>query len=347
MNTDSQIKVAVLLGGTSPERDVSLISGKYVVQGLREAGYIVKPIDPALGAVQPENEDELFIDIIRETPPPDEELRKLSNKNVIECINSDLFDDIDIVFIILHGKWGEDGTVQALLDLRGIKYTGSGVLASAIGIDKNMSKIVFRHHGVNTPDWFMCEKNSIDIDKVRSALEKRFGYPCVIKPNDQGSTVGLSIVNSPEDIEPAIELALKYSDYIMIEDYIEGRELTVGILEDTALPVIEIIPKGGIYDYYHKYTKGATEYIVPADIPDSWRESLQEQALTAFRSIGCKDFARVDFRVTDKGEIYCLEINTIPGMTGTSLVPKAAKAVGIQFHELVDRIVRSALKNRR
>ncbi len=340
-----QTKVAVLLGGTSPERDVSIISGKYVTEGLREAGYIVKPIDPALGVNQPENEAELFISAIRETPPTEEELAKFSNKNVIECINSHLLDDIDVVFIILHGKWGEDGTVQALLDLRGVKYTGSGVLASAIGIDKNMSKIVFKHHGVKTPDWFTVRKNKIELKEIRTKIERSFSYPCVVKPNDQGSTVGLSIVKSPDEIEQALELAFKYSDLVIVEEFIEGKELTVGILGDMALPVIEIIPKGGIYDYYHKYTKGATEYIVPAQIPDKWTKELQEQALLAFESIGCKGFARVDFRVKDNGEIYCLEINTIPGMTGTSLVPKAAKAAGIEFPELVDRIVRLALED--
>lgn len=339
-----QIKVAVLLGGTSPERDVSIISGKYVTEGLREAGYIVKPIDPALGVNQPENEEELFISAIKETPPTEEELAKFSNKNVIECINSHLLDDVDVVFIILHGKWGEDGTVQALLDLRGIKYTGSGVLASAIGIDKNMSKIVFKHYGVQTPDWFTVRKNNFDLKEIRTKIEKSFSYPCVVKPNDQGSTVGLTVVKSPEEIEQAIELAFKYSDLIIVEDFIDGKELTVGILGNMALPVIEIIPKGGIYDYYHKYTKGATEYIVPAEIPKEWTQKLQEQALLAFESIGCKGFARVDFRVKENGEIYCLEINTIPGMTGTSLVPKAAKAAGIEFPELVDRIVKLALE---
>ncbi len=340
-----QIKVAVLLGGTSPERDVSIISGKYVTEGLREAGYIVKPIDPALGVNQPENEEELFISAIKETPPTEEELAKFSNKNVIECINSHLLDDVDVVFIILHGKWGEDGTVQALLDLRGIKYTGSGVLASAIGIDKNMSKIVFKHYGVQTPDWFTVRKNKVDLKEIRTKIEKSFSYPCVVKPNDQGSTVGLTVVKSPEEVEQAIELAFKYSDLVIIEDFIDGKELTVGILGNMALPVIEIIPKGGIYDYYHKYTKGATEYIVPAKIPEEWTQKLQEQALLAFKSIGCKGFARVDFRVKEDGEIYCLEINTIPGMTGTSLVPKAAKAAGIEFPELVDRIVKLALED--
>lgn len=338
-----KIKVAVLLGGTSPERDVSIISGKYVTQGLREAGYIVKPIDPALGINQPDDEEKLFISAIRETPPTEEELARFSNRNVIECINSHLLDDVDVVFIVLHGKWGEDGTVQALLDLRGKKYTGSGVLASAIGIDKNMSKVVFKHYGVQTPDWFVVKKNRIDINEIRQKIEKTFSYPCVVKPNDQGSTVGLTIVHCPEEIEPAIELAFKYSDLVLVEDFIDGKELTVGILGNLALPVIEIIPKGGIYDYYHKYTKGATEYIVPAQIPDEWTEKLKEQSIIAFESIGCKGFARVDFRVTEKGEIYCLEINTIPGMTGTSLVPKAAKAAGIEFPELVDRIVKIAL----
>lgn len=338
-----KIKVAVLLGGTSPERDVSIVSGKYVTQGLREAGYIVKPIDPALGVNQPENEEELFISTIRETPPTEEELARYSNKNVIECINSYLFDDIDVVFIILHGKWGEDGTVQALLELRGKKYTGSGVLASAIGIDKNISKIVFKHNGVQTPDWFIVKKDKVNLNEIRHKIEKSFSYPCVVKPNDQGSTVGLSIVHCPDEVEPALELAFKYSDIALVEDFIGGKELTVGILGNMALPVIEIIPKGGIYDYYHKYTKGATEYIVPAEIPGEWTKKLQEQALIAFEAIGCKGFARVDFKVTDKGETFCLEINTLPGMTGTSLVPKAAKAAGIEFPELVDRIVKLAL----
>jgi D-alanine-D-alanine ligase len=275
-------------------------------------------------------------------PPSVEELATFSPRALIECIQASLFDSIDLVFLALHGTWGEDGTIQALLEMRGIPYTGSGVLASALAMDKAMSKVMFRHVGVLTPDWFLCDQHT-DVNSVQNEAA-RLGYPLVVKPNDGGSTVGLSIVQQAgAELERAIQEAKRYSRSILLEQYIPGRELTVSIVGETVLPMIEIRPKDGFYDYKHKYTKGMTEYICPAEIPENIMHYVSEQALLAFRSLGCKGFGRVDFRLNDDGDAYCLEVNTIPGMTTTSLVPKAAAAAGWSFTQLCERIVQLAL----
>lgn len=337
------MRIAVLLGGVSVERDVSFASGRGVVNALREAGHAVIPIDPALGNNQPEHADDLLLQSVQSTPPSFEELAKLSPRALIECVHSSLFDGIDLVFIALHGTWGEDGTIQALLDMRGIKYTGSGVLASALAMDKAMSKVMFQHVGVLTPDWFLFDEHTMG-DVVHGEAS-RIGYPIVVKPNDGGSTVGLSIVQQPgSDLEKAVHEARLYSNSILLEKYIEGQELTVSIVGNEVLPMIEIRPKDGFYDYKHKYTKGMTEYICPAKLPDNITTYISEQALLAFRSLGCTGFGRVDFRLNNDGDAYCLEVNTIPGMTGTSLVPKAATAAGWSFSVLCERIVNLALE---
>jgi len=332
---NSNLTIALLLGGVSPEREVSKSTGKSILQALRQLNYKVKVIDPAYGLNQPEDENKFF---------ENENYSELSPRNYIEVINSSLFDDVDVAFIALHGKWGEDGTLQSLLEMRGIKYTGSKILASSLSMDKCMSKIMFQHYDVSTPKWFIVRKNEKDYNLIREKIKKFFGYPCVVKPNDQGSTIGLTICRGDSEIQKSIELAQQYSDKVLIEEYISGREVTVGIIGQQPLPVLEIKPKSGFYDYTSKYTSGMTEYEVPADIPQKVAEHLQHQALLAFNSIGCESYARIDFRLTKDFKTYCLEVNTLPGMTSTSLLPKMAKAAGISFEELIQRIINYALK---
>ena len=327
-------KVALLVGGTSPERAVSKMSGKGVLGALRTLQYPTKIIDPAYGLNQPRDEEKFFLE---------EDFAELSNRNCIDAINSNLLDDVDVVFSALHGKWAEDGTIQSLLELRGLKYTGSKVLASALAMDKEMSKVIFRQAGVQTADWFTVGSVNFESKKIIDKIDNEMGFPCIIKPNDQGSTVGLKLVKDESEVEDGVKVALQFSTKALIEKYIPGRELTVAILINEALPVLEIVPKSGLYDYHSKYTSGMSEYIVPAKIPDETAKKAQKLALTAFQSLSCEGYARVDFRLSNQNELYCLEVNTLPGMTPLSLVPKAAKAVGISFEELIKRIIEQAL----
>ncbi len=342
------MNIIVLTGGVSSERNVSIVSSRAIAKGLRDSGHNVKVVDPIYGVKQPP-EDDIFNShpAIGKEFPTAEELKAYSSRNVIECINSNLFDNIDIVFLGLHGKFGEDGRIQSLLEMRGVKYTGSGVTSSAMAMDKDISKIMFKHFGIPTPNWFMIDKDSYSLNHVDEKINAYFDYPVVIKPNDEGSTVGLSIVQPDvEDIQlkNALEHAFDYSDRIMVEEYIEGRELTVAVLGEEALPVVEIKPREGFYDYEHKYTSGKTEYFCPADLPDELSNELRLKALTAHRALKCKAYSRVDFRLNSKNEFYCLEVNTLPGMTELSLVPKAAKAVNTGFSELLNKIIELSLK---
>ncbi|MGB5894941.1 MAG: D-alanine--D-alanine ligase [Ignavibacteriaceae bacterium] len=328
-----KINIAVFVGGTSPEKEVSKSSGRAIYQALNSLGYNCTLIDPAYGTDQPETDEEFF---------SAKDFGEIKNENLIKTIDSELMNNIDLVFLALHGKLGEDGIIQSLLELKGIKYTGSGVLSSAIAMDKDISKTIFQKNDVNTPSWFIIDKK-FNRDEVVRIINSKFKYPVIIKPNDQGSTVGLSIIKKDEEIFKAIETAFQYSDIVVIEEYIPGREMTVAILEDKPLPVLEIIPKSGFYDYESKYTSGMSEYIVPADVTGDVFDKMQQQAITAFRSLRCKVYGRVDFRLNDENIPFCLEVNTLPGMTETSLVPKMANAVGISFEELIDRIIRNSL----
>ncbi|MFA7228131.1 MAG: D-alanine--D-alanine ligase [Melioribacteraceae bacterium] len=331
---NDKISVALLVGGTSPEREVSKNSGKSIYNALKTLGYKVKVIDPAFGLNQPKDVEKIF-DV--------KDYTERSNRNFVEAINSTLFDEVDVAFIGLHGKWGEDGAIQSLLELRGIRYTGSKVLASSLAMDKCMSKVMFQHFDVNTPRWFVINKNETDYALIKTKIKKFFGYPCVIKPNDEGSTIGLTICRGDVEVIGAVEKAREFSRKVLVEEYIPGHELTVAVIGQQALPVLEIKPKSGFYDYENKYTSGRTDYIVPAEIPSKISEHLQHQALLAFNSVGCESYARVDFRVTNDFKSYCLEVNTLPGMTDTSLVPKMAKAAGIGFEELIDRIIKNSI----
>jgi D-alanine-D-alanine ligase len=245
----------------------------------------------------------------------------------------------DVLFLALHGGQGEDGTLQALLDLTGVPYTGSGHMASALAMDKDLSKHLFRAAGVPTADWLMAPAT---VDEVRTAL----GFPVIVKPSKQGSTVGLSIVKKPEELQAAIDAAFEHDDEVMIEQFIAGRELTVGILGDVALPVGEIIAKHEIYDYECKYTPGMAVEEFPARLSDEETQTVQTLAKQAFVALKLRGYARIDFRMTSDSKFFCLEANTLPGMTQTSLIPQAAAAAGISFPELCDRIVQIALEQR-
>jgi D-alanine-D-alanine ligase len=331
---NSKPQVALLVGGTSPEREVSKMSGKGVLGALKSLQYPTIVIDPAYGLNQPKEEEKFFLE---------KDFSEVSNRNCIDAINSNLLNNVDIVFSALHGKWAEDGTIQSLLELRGLKYTGSKVLASALAMDKEMSKLIFRQEGVETPDWLTLNSMNIEPKKIINYIKNQIGFPCIIKPNDQGSTVGLKLVKEESEVEEAVKVALQFSSKALVEKYIPGRELTVAILINEPLPVLEIVPKSGLYDYKSKYTSGMSEYIVPAKISEEIEKKAQQQALKAFHSLGCEGYARVDFRLSNDDELYCLEVNTLPGMTPLSLVPKAAKAVGISFEELIKRIIQQAL----
>ncbi|HEX2866822.1 MAG TPA: D-alanine--D-alanine ligase [Ignavibacteriales bacterium] len=334
MTENKKVKIALLLGGTSPEREVSKHSGKSIYKALKDSGYNVIAIDPAYGLNQPKDAELLF---------EDKDFAEISNRNCITAINSPLLDGVDLAFLALHGRWGEDGTIQSLLELRGIKYTGSGVLASSLAMDKSMTKIMFQHYGVMTPKWFTVTPNDYDEEVAKDKVNKLLGYPCVIKPNEGGSTIGLTVCNNENEIDDAVKLALKYSESAVVEEFIPGREVTVTVLDKMALPVLEIRPKHELYDYECKYTQGMTEYIVPAELPDEVAGSLQEQAIMAFKAVGCRGYARFDFRLTEDNRMYCLEVNTLPGMTSTSLVPKMAKAMGMSFDELLEKIIKLSL----
>ncbi|MCX6170586.1 MAG: D-alanine--D-alanine ligase [Ignavibacteriales bacterium] len=332
--SNNNINVALLVGGTSPEREVSKNTGKSILKALYDLGYKVKVIDPAFGLNQPKEIEKFF---------EEKDFTERTNRNFVEAINSTMFDDVDVAFIGLHGKWGEDGALQSLLELRGIKYTGSKILASSLAMDKSMAKVMFQHFDVNTPRWFVVNQNDSDFELMKTKIKKFFGYPCVIKPNDEGSTIGLTICRGDVEVSQAVTKAQQFSKKVLVEEYIPGHELTIAVIDQRALPVLEIKPKSGFYDYENKYTQGRTDYVVPAEIPQKVAEHLQHQALLAFNSIGCESYARIDFRVTNDFKSYCLEVNTLPGMTSTSLVPKMAKAAGISFEDLIDRIIKNSL----
>lgn len=337
------MRIAVVCGGISPERNVSLNGGKAVFKALKELGHDVIAIDPARG-------NDCLIDIeaidIPKTAPSIEEMASFTPKSLIECVQSEHMDTIDLAFLVVHGQYGEDGKIQALLELKGIPYTGSDIKSSAISINKVSSKMMFLAGGINTPNWVTVRKSHLGDYDYYEKIRDEIGNAMVVKPNDQGSTIGINILHSGnlDDIHYAIQDALKYSDKAIVEEYISGRELTVGIVNGEALPIIEIVPEGGFYDYESKYASGQTKYICPAEMDTDLSEFAQNLALQAYDVIGCSGFSRVDFRMNEDFELYCLEINTIPGFTSTSLVPKAAKEVGIEFPELCERIVNLAIE---
>lgn len=298
-------KIGVLMGGLSSERAVSLASGNAILEALREKGY--HPI---------------AIDVGRDVA------EKLSAQAV------------EVAFIALHGKFGEDGAIQGMLEVMGIPYTGSGILASAIGMNKTVSKQVFRSRGLLVGPYEVI----YDGDTARAgAVIDGLQFPVVVKPHAEGSSVGVSLVFRKEEVAQALALAFEYGNEILIEKFIKGKEVQVGILGDRALGAIEIVPKRAFYDYKAKYEKGMSDHFFPARIPEAVYERTLEAGLAAHRAIGCRGYSRVDFIIDEAGAPHILEVNTLPGMTATSLLPDIAKGVGISFPDLVEEILRLAL----
>jgi D-alanine-D-alanine ligase len=329
------------MGGTSAERNVSLASGVRVADALRSVGHKVTAVDTARGPLSETAERKLRESSVGTLPPATEELERMAREALPQTVRVlPTRGDSDVVFLALHGGHGEDGTIQSLLDLTSVPYTGSGRLASALAMDKDLSKHLFRRAEVQTADWVMLSN-----DDPGSFSVGNLGLPLIVKPSKQGSTVGLTLVKDRGELPAAIAEAFRYDDEVMLEQFIAGREFTVGILGDDALPVGEIISKHEIYDYECKYTPGMAQEVFPASISEGWRDKLQDQARRAFKALKLRGYARIDFRMTEDGEPYCLEANTLPGMTQTSLIPQAAVAAGISFPELCDRIVRLALQS--
>ena len=330
------MKITVLMGGTSAERDVSLASGLRIAGALRERGHEVVTLDTARGALTPKDEKQMLSkgNVVKKEPPSQEELARMAKETLPQMLRAlPALAEADVVFMGLHGGYGEDGTIQALLDMAGICYTGSGHMASAVAMDKDLSKHLFRRAGVQTANWSMARREEPPEEQLRG-----LGLPVVVKPSKQGSTVGLSIVKRREELDAAIAEAFLYDDEVMLEQFVPGRELTVGILGTDALPVGEIIPKHEIYDYECKYTPGMAEEVFPAHISSDRAREAQELARRAFQALKLRGCARIDFRMTEDGSLFCLEANTLPGMTQTSLIPQAAAAAGISFPELCERI---------
>lgn len=333
------MKIAVLLGGTSSERDVSIATGLQVAGALREAGHDVIAVDTARGVLSDDDVRRMKERGIESLPPARTDLDILSTGDPSALTRAPELEGVDVIFLALHGGTGEDGTLQALLDLVGIPYTGSGHMASAIAMDKDLTKRLLRQAGVPTADWLMAPQ---DDDEV----EDRLGLPVIVKASKQGSTVGLHLVKERDGIQPAIEDAFRFDDEVMIERFVAGRELTVPVLGDEALPVGEIIPKNEIFDYESKYQPGGAQEIFPADIDERIAKRAQELALRTHRALKLSGYSRVDFRLDERGELWCLEANSLPGMTAASLFPKAAQAAGISFPDVCDRICRLALEER-
>jgi D-alanine-D-alanine ligase len=295
-------KVAILMGGRSGEREISLRSGKAVLDALQRQGVNAHPFDPA------------------EQP--------------IEALKQQNFNRVHIA---LHGGYGEDGTVQGALELMGLPYTGSGVMASALAMDKWRTKLLWEATGISTPQYALLNAKS-DFDAVAGEL----GLPLIVKPSREGSTLGLTKVTTAEDLPAAYELAMKHDITVLAEQFIEGMELTVAILGESALPLVRIETAGGLYDYEAKYVSGDTRYFCPSGLPAALEQTIQAQALHAHKILGCEGWGRVDVMLDKSSKPYFLETNTSPGMTDHSLVPMAAKAAGISFDDLVLRILELA-----
>lgn len=341
----SKLRVAVLMGGRSSEREVSLKSGEMVLRHLDRARYDVFAFDPrvlrrleegpAVGEL-PATAGEADLTALAPLAP-----RALDR-------DSDQ-PSVAVAFIALHGKGGEDGAIQGLLELLGVRYTGSGVLASALAMDKAISKRIFKAEGIPTPPWrdFWMD-NCADPRTMAAEIETSLGLPVVVKPACEGSTIGITIARTRAELPAALEEAARFGPRVLAEQFIPGVEITAGILGNRGpevLPLVEIVPGSGFYDYHAKYTPGATEEIVPARIDEETAQRARGAALAAFEALGCRGVARVDMIVGPRGPVV-LEVNTIPGFTATSLVPRAAQAAGISFPRLLDRIIELALEDR-
>jgi D-alanine-D-alanine ligase len=333
------MKIAVLFGGTSEERDVSIASAAQVIPALRGLGHEVVAVDTATGRLSAPAEQRLLTSGVGPEPPSGSALAGMKQGAPVLATETADMRDVDVVFLALHGGAGEDGHIQAVLDLAGLPYTGSNHIASATAMDKDLSKRLFRAAGVPTADWRMVP---VTVQEIDGAL----GWPVVVKPNKQGSTVGLSVVRGANAFAAAVSLAQRYDDEVMVERFIPGRELTVGVLEGHALPVGEIIVPGEVFDYQAKYQAGGAREIFPADLSPDIAARVQEVAVRAHAALKLGAYSRIDFRLDAEGGIWCLEANSLPGMTAASLLPQAARAAGIEFSELVERICKAAVRRR-
>ncbi|MDD4095425.1 MAG: D-alanine--D-alanine ligase [Oscillospiraceae bacterium] len=345
------MRIVVLAGGLSPERDVSLSSGSLVANALLDKGHSVVMADVYEGIEFPECREDLFIlpsgsfryhyDIPGTAPNLDKLIEKhggrmtLIGKNILE-----LCEMADVVFIALHGAMGENGQLQAVLECHDIRYTGSDYCGSLLAMDKDLSKKLMRLAGVPTADWVPVRPTEESLREVREVV----GFPCVIKPTHCGSSVGVSIISAEEDFLSAVCLANDYESTVLAEKMIPGREFSVGILGGEVLPAIEIIPHQGFYDYTNKYQKGLATEVCPADLSPEQAESMARYAQITHDALRLGSYSRVDFILGADGVFYCLEANTLPGMTPTSLLPQEAAQVGLSYSDLCDRIVRMALK---
>jgi D-alanine-D-alanine ligase len=334
------MRVTVLTGGATSERAVAFASASQIVAALRSRKHDVNVVDLAGGQLDEQAERELLGGAVGLTPPSVDALAEREKKMLSEGLGElPSVRDADVLFLAVHGGALEGGTLQAVLDVIDVPYTGSSPLASALAMDKDLSKRLFRATGVPVPAWFMAP---VAADDVTTAL----GWPVIVKPSKQGSSVGLTLVKKAQDLDGAVKLAGEYDDEVMAEQFIPGRELTVGVLGDVPLPVGQIVPKHELFDYETKYTPGMSEETFPAKIEIVLARQLQEYAVMAHRALKLSGYSRVDFRVTPDGDIFCLEANSLPGMTRTSLFPQAAQAAGIPFAELCERIARLARNNR-
>jgi D-alanine-D-alanine ligase len=331
------MKIAVLFGGTSEERAVSIASAAQIIPTLRNLGHEVFAVDTARGRLPAPVEQRLLSSDPGTEPPSEQEIATVRGSAMQLSAAAFEIREADVVLLALHGGAGEDGRVQAMLDLAGLPYTGSNHIASAAAMDKDLSKRLFRAAGVPTPDWLMAPVTP-------DAVAGKLGFPVIVKPNKQGSTVGLRIVRAPDELPDAIGHARNFDAEVMIERFVAGREFTVGILEGRALPVGEILSAGEVFDYRSKYQPGAAREIFPAELPTAESARLQDYAERAHRALKLGYYSRVDFRRDAEGGFWCLEANSLPGMTATSLLPQAAQAAGIEFGELLERICRAAVQ---
>jgi D-alanine-D-alanine ligase len=326
------MRVTVITGGATAERAVAFAGAAQIVTALRARNHEVYAVDTVTGLLSPEDERRLLVDGVGAAPPAIQDLDEREREMLSDGLAVlPVIRGADVLFPCVHGGRGEGGTLQAVLDVIGVPYTGSGALGSALALDKDLSKRLFRDASVPVAAWFMAPVAPQD---VTTAL----GWPVIVKPSKQGSTVGLSLVHHAKDLDAALALASRHDGEVMVEQYVPGREFTVGVLGDVPLPVGEIIPQHEIFDYECKYTPGMTQEVFPARVDTKLARQLQELALAAHRALKMGGYSRVDFRVSADGDIFCLEANSLPGMTRMSLFPQAARAAGMDYGEMCERI---------
>ncbi|KPJ87186.1 MAG: hypothetical protein AMS18_14940 [Gemmatimonas sp. SG8_17] len=334
------MRIAVLTGGSSPERHVALAGAAQVVRALRELDHSVAVVDTVEGPLDATAERRLLETSVGRDPPTLAELHSLQRREHPEALASiPQLRDADLVFLVLHGQQGEGGEIQALLDLAGIAYTGSGPLGSAVAMDKDIAKRLFKLAAVPTPKWQLWPLTDQDVEQL--------GLPLIVKPSKVGSSVGLTVVRSRTELEAAVHEAQQYDEEVILEQLVAGREFTVGVLENRPLAVGEIVPQHETFDYECKYTPGMTQEIFPAQIAEAQTRELQQLAVRAHRALKLRDFSRIDFKQDSSGTLMCLEANTLPGLTPTSLLPQSAAACGISFGELCEALCSAALQRAR